>query len=103
MRCDIEGLNRASFVIGDFTLFFSYHTLVAVRYRGETYKTEVKYSRTTGKHLRQISGFPDQEKFEELRDAIEEFFDVISEANMEDMKKIAQGEAIRDRLSQLEF
>ena len=103
MRCDIDGPNRASFVIGDFTLFFSYHTLVAVRYRGDTYKTEVKYSRTTGKHLGKISGFPDQEKFEKISDAIEEFFDVISEANMEDMKKIAQGEAIRDRLSQLEF
>ena len=103
MRCDIFGQNKASFTIGDFTLYFSYHTLVAVRYRGRTYMTEKKYSRTTSKHLREFNGCFDEARFGELSDALEEFFDVISEANMEDMKKIAQGEAIRDRLSQLEF
>lgn len=47
--------NLSKVYFGDFGLWFSYTTPIAVTIKGLTYITEKKYSKTTSKHTKMIA------------------------------------------------
>lgn len=99
MKCYIDGLNQARIELGRISLYFSYHTLVAIGVGGRTYKTATKYSRTTSKHMASIPGPVDEENFKILENSLHDVLDVwyseghdaaLDAAQRENIKKIVE-------------